>query len=167
MPYSSCPIPDPLTWNSTTNDYGIPIGREFTYQHATYGEWRLRFVLFKDAVTYAAGQVVSFGTTYGWVTNDVDGASFLVLRCAGVVLQAVATASYGFVLTNGYYPTVLTNGDDDIAAGDELIMVATDGVCDSVTSGTTTGSQLYIGMAAAADVDANNTVAAYVATPVW
>lgn len=167
MGYDTLPIPDPLTWNHTTNDYGIPLGTAADYRHATYGDWKLRWVFFKDAVTYAAGQVLSPGTTYGWVTNDVSGGSSLVLRFAGVALMVYATATYGWILTKGYYPTVLTNGDDDIAAGDELIMVATDGVCDSVTSGTTTGSQLYIGTANAADVDSANTVAANVASPVW
>lgn len=165
--YNSYPIPDPLTWSDTNNIYGIPLGYEIRYTHATYGPWRLRFALTKDAVTYAAGQVLSPGTTYGWVTNDVSGGSSAVLRFAGIALKAYATAEYCFVLVEGYYPTVKTNGDDDIAQGDELIMVATDGVCDSVAAATTTGSQLYIGTAAAADVDADNTVAANVKSPIW
>src|SRR5690348_13116821 len=125
--YDTCPIPDPLTWYSLTNDYQIPLGTKLFYRHATYGDWELRFVLLKDAVAYAAGQVVSPGTTYGWVTNDVSGGSSLVLRCAGVILQPIpVTAAYCCVLTKGRYPTVKTNGDDDIAAGDTIIMVATD-----------------------------------------
>lgn len=163
-------IGDPTTQFDTNPQYQL--GTEGRYLYQTGGGstaywWAMRYVLFKDAVTYAAGQVVSPGTTFGWVTNDVSGGSSLVLRCAGVVVGVAETGKYGWVLTEGYWPTVKTNGDDDIAAGDTIIMVATDGVVDSVAAATTTGTLLYVGTAQAADVDADNTVAVIVKSPIW
>lgn len=151
-------IPDPTTYNSATPDFTL--GEEFTYRAAANQMWKLRYVQFKDAVTYAAGQVLTWANaTATAVTNDRSGGSSVGNQCAGIALCAVTENYYGFVLTEGYYSAVVTNGDDDIAAGDALIVATgTDGACDSSAS----ASNLKIGQALAADVDGSNTVAAWI-----
>ena len=78
----------------------------------------------------------------------------------GVALAPIADLSYGWIQTGGYYATVNTNGDDDIAKGDVVIASSTDKKCDSVAT-YASGSTIFkaLGYAAAADVDADNTVA--------
>lgn len=119
-----------------------------------------RYVQFKDAVTYAAGQVVSWAVSTGLtaVTNDCSGGSSIGAVPAGIC-QAVMTQNYyGFILVSGYYATIKTSGADDIAVGESLIMHAsTDGTCDGVAAGSTTTASF--GVAVAVDVDADNTVA--------
>lgn len=119
------------------------------------------YVKHTDSVTYAAGQPVLWATsTTGrdTVTNDVSGGSSAG-KVAGVCLSAVTKDYYGFILVRGYYDAVLTNGDDDIAAGDAVIAGGADGVCDSAASPTV---ENYLGNAAADDVNAADTVAVYV-----
>lgn len=151
--------------------------------HITYDALnrRYRYVKFLDAVTYVRGHVcgLASATTYA-VSNDVAGGSVIGgtgLRFAGVLpyykedgstLADVPTQNQGgYVLVTGFHPFIKTNGDDDIAACDTLIMVATDGVCDSVANATATGDLRYIGIAAAVDVDADNTVPGFVNCPLW
>lgn len=119
-----------------------------------------RYVQFVDAVTYAAGHVVSWTETAWTVSNDRSGGSVSTNRVAGVCLGVATQNYYGWIQTKGEYATVLTNGDDDIAAEDGLILATgTDGACDSAADPATL---LYLGWATAADVDANNTVAAFI-----
>lgn len=169
MPMTNTFIDDPTTFNSSTLG-GYVLGERYFWTYTLSGNnypWELRFVQFLDAVTYAAGQVVApADVLMTKVSNDVD-VSATSLRCAGVCLGVMTQNYYGFVLTHGYYPTVKTNGDDDIAANDTVIMVATDGVVDSIAKATTTGTLLLVGIATDADVDANNTVAVMVNSPLW
>lgn len=163
----------------------LPLGSYETAQSCPLGletwdgdGYRYRYVQFLDAVTYVVGQVTSLAsaTTYK-VTNDVSGGSSVVLRFTGVLpnkntagstITTVPTQNqYGWLLVEGFHSAIKDNGDDDIAAGDTLIMVATDGVVDSVAAGTTTGTLLYVGTAAAADSDSANTVAGFVKSPIW
>lgn len=142
------------------------------------GSKRWIYVQFLDAVTYVLGHVCgpASATTYS-VSNDVAGGSQLFLRFAGAIpnvnasgtaVTAVPTQNqYGWLQTHGYHSAIKTNGDDDISQGDTLIMVATDGVVDSVAKATTTGTLLQVGYAAAADVDADNTVAAWLTGGMW
>lgn len=136
------------------------VGAMYQYKHPTYGWWVLRYCQFKDAVTYAAGQVLTIASADGSaVTNDVAGGSSLGSIPGGVALTAVTQNYYGYALVDGYYPTIKTNGDDDITAANVLLIGAADGVCDSAASTWTAGS---FGISTAADVDANNTVAGIV-----
>ncbi len=97
------------------------------------------------------------------VTNDVAGGSSVgALTFAGVVIGTPTQNTWGWVQTAGYHAAVKTNGDDDIAANDTIIMVATDGVVDSVAGATRTGTLSVVGVAAAADVDAADTVATWI-----
>lgn len=174
MSFGSCPIPDPLTYHSTTNDYNVPLGFTFEYPHATYGQWRLRFVQMtaNSIAASTAGmvtiKVAANGTTVTCDSSSGDGIAGT--PPGGIVIPAsVAISEYFFVLVKGYYPTVQTDGDDDIAAGDYILTTGgADGKCESLANaGSLTGAilQTVVGTARAADVDADNTVAVDVGVP--
>jgi len=151
---------DPTTVNDSTAK--AEPGSLWVYQHPTYGTWVLRYAQAKDAVTYAAGQSCTIANVYGTaVTNDRSGGSSIGAIFGGVALLAVTQNYYSFFLVDGYYPTLVTSGADDIAIGESLIVHAsTDGACDGVAAGSTTTASF--GVAVAADVDADNTVAGLV-----
>lgn len=156
-------ITDPTVANDTIPN-ATPGGLYF-YADPSTGKMQIyRYVQFKDAVTYAAGQVLTFANVTGTaVTNDRSGGSSVSNRPAGICLMVNTQDEYGFILVQGYYSAVVTNGDDDIAAGDSLIVATgTDGACDSVAAATTTVHTLAFGHALEADVDASNTVKAWV-----
>jgi hypothetical protein len=148
---------DPASYNTVAADSTLVVGG--LYRYATNG-WIYRYVQFKDAVTYAAGQSVEWANTTGTaVTNDRSGGSSVGRAAAGVALAVMTADYYGFVLVNGFYATLKTSGADDIAAQETLITHATtDGTCDGVTSWTLG----CFGVALAADDDTANTVAGYV-----
>lgn len=138
---------------------------------------RYQFVQFLDAVTYVAGHVCTWGNaTATAVTNDRSGGTDIGgNRFSGICLAVPVQNGYGWVLFEGYYAAVITNGDDDITAGLPLIVAtATDGACDSFAEGisaTPTEAEIvaddakayrFIGFSLAADVDAANTVAAII-----
>lgn len=118
-----------------------------------------RYVKFVDAVTYAAGQVCTWADATGTsVTNDISGGSSIGSIVAGVCQAVMTQNSYGYVQVSGYYPTIKTSGADDIAIGENLFVHAsTDGTCDGAAA--STWSSGNFGVAVAADVDADNTVA--------
>lgn len=134
-----------------------------------------RYTQFVDAVAYAAGQCVAYANATGTaVSNDRAGGSSVGTRCAGVVLATMTQDYYGFVQVTGV-ATLVTNGDDDIAAGDEIMLdTGTDGACDSYVGSavvtatvnqTTVGAALdarekIFGQALAADTDGADTVVA-------
>lgn len=159
------PIPNlngPLDQIDSSDLYGV--GYVAEVQVPGVGTKTYRYVKFLDAVTYAPGQVVTPGNTACTsVTNDVaGGSSTMALTFAGVVIGTPTQNSWGWVQTGGYHAAVKTNGDDDIAQGDTVIMVATDGVVDSVAKATRTGTLSIVGIAADVDVDADNTVACWI-----
>lgn len=142
------------------------------------GTKRWIYVRFLDAVTYTTGMVCGPASATAFsVTNDVSGGSAVGLRFCGAVpnvdekgntVTAVpAQNDYGWLQTDGYHSAIRTNGDDDIAQGDTLIMVATDGVVDSVGKATTTGTLLKVGIAADVDSDSANTVPAWLMRFMW
>lgn len=136
------------------------------------------YVRYLDAVTYTTGMVCApaSATAYS-VSNDVAGGSSTCLRFAGAVpnvdqwgntVTAVpAQNDYGWLQILGYHSAIRDNGDDDIAQGDSVIMVATDGLVDSVAKATTTGTLLLVGIAADVDADATNTVPVWLKSQVW
>lgn len=92
------------------------------------------------------------------VTTDVSDTD--VCHVAGVMVSVPDDGEYCWIQKRGYYPTVKTNADDDIANGDALVG-AGDGTCDSVAAHVDTAAFLKVlGWAVAADVDAADTVAA-------
>ena len=100
-----------------------------------------------DAKTVTSDLTDAIGAADGWRRNMV----------AGVFLGVVTDARYAFIQTGGRHSTVLTNADDDILAGDWLIAATTDSDVDSVGAGTAPTYRV-VGVALAADVDANDTV---------
>jgi hypothetical protein len=157
LPARSWPFGEtPATVNHATAQ-ATP-GDLFIYKDSTYGIRILRYAQFKDAVTYADGQVLTLAAAdKSAVTNDVAGGSSLGSLPGGVALAAVTQNYYGAALVWGQHPSIKDNGDDDIAAGNNLIIGASDGVCDSGT-----GTVGWFGQATAADNDGANTVAGFV-----
>lgn len=117
-------------------------------------------------------QLVKFKSTSGTIAAGTpvmwqDRANFVVSstvsdskrnEIAGVALGTVTAGNFGFIQVRGNHTAVLTNGDDDIAQGDAVIMSSSDGVVDSTAAGTAPTYNV-LGWASAADVDASNTVA--------
>ena len=121
-----------------------------------------RYGQFKDAVTYAAGQVCTIAAVDQTAfTNDISGGSSIGSIVAGICLAVMTQNYYGFVLCSGYYATIKTSGADDIAVGEALFVhSSTDGTCDGASASTfSTGN---FGVASVADIDADNTVAGIV-----
>lgn len=115
----------------------------------------------------AAGEVLYRTATANVVTNDrseavSDNANHYCGVApsdlsANVPESTSSTTYYMLMQVGGRHSAVVTNGDDDIAAGDQII-ASGDGTCNSEALGTDLKT-LVIGIAAAADVDASNTVA--------
>lgn len=131
----------------------------FTYD-STVGVRGYRYVQAAADTTVANGTVLTFvDATYFNKTVTLDISDSHPNRAAGVGIGAITASNYGWVQFYGYHATVLTDGGDDIADGDAVIVdPSTDGTADSVTAGTAPTHKV-LGFACAADVDANNTVA--------
>ena len=139
---------------TTAREYGLGATR-----YDNTGK-KYRYVQFKDAVTYAAGQCVTWAdaTSLTTVTNDISGGSSIGSIPAGVVLGVPTQNQYGWIQTRGFHATVKTSGADDIAVGENVFVHAsTDGTVDGSAASAVTTTAL--GVAVAADVDADNTVA--------
>ena len=147
-------LTNPAQYNTVAADPTLVVGGLYEYVGDGY---IYRYVQFKDAVTYAAGQSVEYAATTGLaVTNDRAGGSSVGRAAAGVCLGVMTADYYGFILVQGTY-NLVDSGVDDIVAGEILITHATaDGQCDGVPTWTLG----CIGVALAADVDAANTVLA-------
>jgi hypothetical protein len=78
----------------------------------------------------------------------------------GVALGTLTAGYYGWMLVHGEHATVKTSGADNIADGDALIGSG-NGTCARVAAGTSPTNRV-LGWATADDVDANNTVAAWI-----
>lgn len=122
----------------------------------------LRFVQVAAAAAadVANGDALAFDDLYKRsVTNDVSDAS--QNQPAGVGIGAITIGNRGWIQCYGYHATIKTDGGDDIADGDSLILSTTDRTVDSVAAGTASTYKI-IGVAVAADVDADNTVAGFI-----
>lgn len=132
---------------------------------------KYRFVKFDNGsgnVAAAAGSLCYLTATAGLVCSDESD----WLTPFGVFQSAIADGGWGWVLVYGVYATTKTSGDDDIIIGDALISTTTDGAVGRInaTAFTTTAATLtqaqrmvrLVGYAVAADVDADNTVAAFI-----
>lgn len=141
-------------WTDSTQ-LPCPVGTEYD---AGNGK-SYTFVKFLDAVTYAPGQVTTYGNAEGTsVTNDISGGSSIGSIFGGICLAIQTQNSWGWVQRKGYYATVKTSGADDIAIGENVFVHgSTDGTCDgtAATAVTTTA----IGIAVAADDNTADTVA--------
>lgn len=116
-----------------------------------------KYVQNSTVTTIADGTALTFRNILGTiVTGDISTSK--VNLPAGVGIGALAASSYGWIQVGGYHSVILTNGDDDIARGDSLIVDTADGVVDSVANGSATTSKV-IGIAVTDDVNGDNTVA--------
>lgn len=106
-------LPVPLTSFSSTAD--CPVGTTYTDGIGnTY-----QFVQFKDAVTYAANQVVTWRSRSAYsVTNDISN-SLIATLMAGLALGVATENYYGWIQTGGYNSAVKKDPNEDTwAAGD-------------------------------------------------
>lgn len=109
--------------------------------------------------TVANGTVLVDSSTYQrTVTTTITNARN---KPSGVGIGVITSGNYGWIQCYGYHSAVKTNGDDDIAVGDTIIVANSTGVADSVASGTASTFK-PIGVAMAADVDAADTVAVFI-----
>ncbi len=120
-----------------------------------------KYVVAASDTTVANGTALCHTDTVGHVaSSDIsDGNQNQPL---GVGIGAITASYYGWVLVRGYHSAVATDGGDDFADGDSVILHASsDGVADRTASGTAAVCK-PLGYAVAADVDADNTVATMV-----
>jgi len=130
---------------------GLPI---FTIDD-DYGVKAYKYVLFGSNVT--AGAALAFTDLYSRTVSTTHTNS--LNRPAGVAIAAGTSGQYGVIQCYGYYATIATNGDDDIA-DDTTLILGGSGTCDSVAAGTAS-TYRPLAIALAADVDASNTVAGH------
>lgn len=123
---------------------------------------QLHTVCVSDVI--ASGHVLYRTATANVVTNDrseavTDSANNycgIAPQLTASVPESTATVTYYMWVQISGRATVVTNGDDDIVAGD-LIIASGDGTCDSVAALSENAAN-FIGIAAAADVNASDTV---------
>lgn len=125
--------------------------------NSTYGLRGFRYMQAAADTTVADGTALAFSDLYRKTcTSDISDADNN--QPAGVGIGAITASYYGWVQCYGYHDAVATNGDDDIADGDHVILDGTnDGVCDSVAAGTA-ATDTPLGIAVDADVDGDDTV---------
>ncbi len=144
------------------------LGAEYSESGKTY-----KFVQVHTACTggtanvIAAGEVLYRTATDNVVTNDrSEGISDSADHYCGLapsdlsanVPESTSTATYYMLMqVGGDHSAVVTNGDDDITAGSQII-ASGDGTCDSASAGTAIKPE-FIGHALSADSDSANTVA--------
>lgn len=147
-----------LTDSSTTPEEGLGEIRT-EIDHSTGAVKEYKYVSVAADTTVANGTPLLYTDVYGvTASSDIsDGSANQVL---GVGIGAIAASSYGWVQVSGYHSAIITNGDDDIADGDTLILSG-DGTVDSVAAGTAS-TYKPLAIAVAADVDGSNTVAGMV-----
>lgn len=140
-----------------TNDLGTVI---WVINDSTGNLQAYKYVQAAADTTVANGTVLTYtSSAQTIVTSDISDTNPNFV--AGVGVGAIAASSFGWIQVYGFHSAVATDGGDDIAAGDALIVDPTvDGVCDSVAAGTAP-THKTLGFAQAADVDGSNTVAAF------
>ncbi|RJQ10664.1 MAG: hypothetical protein C4551_02530 [Bacillota bacterium] len=138
-----------------------PLGaKRYEYDATNGGVKVYRYVAVASDTTVANGTVLTYTDAYHTtVTSDISDTG--QNAAAGVGIGTGTAGYYVWIQSGGYHSALKTNGDDDIAKYATLIVdPTTDGVCDSVASGTAPTHRI-LGYAVAADDDTANTVAAY------
>lgn len=100
-----------------------------------------RYVQFKDAVTYADGQVVTWDNQDGFaVTNDISSMEATSVSAAGVCRNVMTAEYYGYILVRGYHGTVSKKPGVDTWTADDLAIPSsdTDGAVDLFAPNVTT-----------------------------
>jgi hypothetical protein len=130
----------------------------------TYGRRVYKYVQAAADTTVANGTCLGYSDVYHRVVSS-DRTDTLPNNPAGAGIGAITAGYYGWIEVKGYHAALITDAGDDIAAGDILILHATgDGQCDRVAGGT---DIMYVplGTAVADDINAADTVAAYLNCP--
>lgn len=126
----------PLTGYEATAS--CPVGTEFTDGLGnTY-----MYVQFKDAVTYAANQVLTWRSRSAYsVTNDISS-SLITTLMAGLALAVVPENYYGWMQTGGYNSAVKKDPNEDTWAAGDLGWpdASVDGVLSKGAFGGTSGA---------------------------
>ena len=145
----------PLTANTLDQkeELGI-VRREWNSTDSCFKTYK--YVQASLTATAANGIPLSFYGTTGTVAQDLNDNGFN--NPAGVVTGTLTNSYYGWIQVGGYHSAVKTNGDDDIADGASIVLGRAKRVVDSVAAGTASSVKL-LGIAVAADVDADDTVA--------
>lgn len=146
---------DPSSYNTAAADGSFTLGAVYAYGRNLY-----KYVQFLDAVAYEAGDVVEWADTAATkVTKDKSGGSSVGRKTAGIALAVMTQNYYGFILVEGYYAAVNTDGG--VSAGEFLISDTVDGDADTMAAGE---EHLVFGMALDNDTaaDATATVKAIV-----
>lgn len=114
MGYPVCPA-NPALYNSSTQEF--PLGSWWTYEGELY-----QHVQFKDAVTYAAKQPLTWDDAKTFaVTNDISSSEDKEML-AGFAMMAHTTAYYGFIKKKGKLTAVpKAAGDDTIVPSTPLV----------------------------------------------
>ncbi len=144
------------------------LGAEFSESGKTYKLVQVHTVCTgTTADVISAGEVLYRTATENVVTNDrseaiADNAEMYCGLAPSDLSANVpeSTSSNTYVMlmqVGGRHSAVVTNGDDDIAAGVQII-ASGDGTCDSAALGTALTTK-FIGISVAADSDSANTVA--------
>lgn len=146
-----------LTFDPKTQDYkqaavgGYTLGAKYFFGADEY-----RYCKQGDAIAPVVGGAAFHDDSgvFGQVTNDYSESLGDVLIGAGCYVNIPAQNDHFFLLTKGRHSTLKMNADDDVIAGDEIIITAVDnGLHNKGARTIGTGA----GVSLAADVDAADT----------
>lgn len=146
-----------LTANDATPKEELGIVRE--EYDTTYGYRRFIYVQAAADTTVALGTALGFSDQKRQIVSS-DTADFSLNQVAGVGIGTISAGYYGWIQQVGYHGGVKTDGGDDIADGETLVLSVADGVVDKVALGTASPYR-PVGVAVADDNDDDDTVNAY------
>lgn len=148
-----------LDANTSTQEEELGIIREEYDTTNLYRQYI--YVQVASDTTVANGTALSYSNLKcSEVTSDISDTN--PNQPAGVGTGAITASYYGWILKRGYHGGVLTDGGDDFMDGDTMVLHAsTDGVVERCAYGTASPYK-PIGHTMAVDIDANNTVSAFI-----
>jgi len=155
-------------WNtqltSNTADAQEDVGAIRFDQDPTYGRRKYKYVQAAADTTVANGTCLAYSDVYRRVVSN-DRTDTYQSAVAGVGIGAITASYHGWIQIGGYHEALITDGGNDVAISDHLILHTTgDGQCDRVAAGTAI-TYTALGVAAAADDDTTDLVAAYLNCP--
>jgi hypothetical protein len=143
----------------TTSTQGPEYGLGTTVE--TKDGKKYRYVQFKDAVTYVAGQVCTpANITWTAVTNDVSGGSSIAATSFGGICVGVpAQNGYGWVQIAG---VATVRSDGSVAADEAVVPHSVDGEADTMAAG-----EEHLAFGRALDADTGSPVTCSVLLNGW
>lgn len=140
---------DAVTDSSTTAKHGLGVLR---FEGANI----YRYVQVVDKAVTLGDVVCAASTADGIVTADRSGGSQVALMARGVAVGSIASASYGWIIKEGY---AVVQCDGSVGAGEGLTPhVSADGHADTVVAASdATGTEYQVfGFATAADAGSSD-----------